>query len=136
MQPWTQYPKTRVGDAIMWAPEPTSPQPLWILGRVTCEKNQSCDAILFLPSGVTATKHDLWHADDPNCRSTPSHYREVGRGVFRLAPSELEFRELRERTIPALRREVADLRRMVERAGDPRDEERLTKRGRIPAGVQ
>jgi hypothetical protein len=81
---------------------------------VILEKNQSCDVILYLPEGRTATKHDCWHADDPNCKLTPGLYREPGRGVFRLAPSEVEARDLRDRVIPQLRSEVAMLSRRFE----------------------
>jgi hypothetical protein len=110
MLAWNQYPATRPGDRIIWAPEPNSNPLLWLVGIVILQKNQSCDLRVYCPDGREVTKHDCWHADDPNCKLTPGTYREPGRGVFRLAPSELESRDLRERIIPMLRREVAQVR--------------------------
>jgi len=130
MQIWSDYPVIRLGDTIMWAPEPKSPIHLWSMGRVICVKNQSCDAIVFMANGTTATKHDIWYATDPNCDLTPNHYREVGRGVFKLAPCEIEYRELRDKVVPALRREIAALKNRFEEVLSSGDESKLMRRVR------
>ena len=114
---WYDYPEMHQCDAIVWSPEPDSAPSLCVAGEVAVVKTQSLDARVFFPDGVI-TKHDLWHADDPNVKLDPL-YRQPGRGVFRLAHREIVNRQRDmklvelERKVDELQWQLADMRRQL-----------------------
>ena len=136
MLPWNQYPATRPGDRIIWAPEPNSNPLLWLVGIVILEKTQSCDLRVYCPDGREVTKHDCWHADDPRCKSAPQNYRDPERGVFRLSKTELERRRLLkflDEELPVLREDITLLRTATQnRQMNPEPEARGSRKA-VPA---
>jgi hypothetical protein len=98
------YPDVRQFTQVLFATEPGANEFQWAAGFVITKKNQSCDILVFRPEGVDY-RSDCWHADDPRCKSNPEMYRQMGRGVFRLAPEEIDRQRLARETLPRIFRE-------------------------------
>lgn len=85
------YPELRVGDDVEWSTEPSDRNIHF--GKVMALKTQSCDIMAFTESGLFP-KENCWHADDPRFYEHAQAIRHPDRGVFRVAKSELERREV------------------------------------------
>jgi hypothetical protein len=121
MADW-KYPEVQRGTQVEWATEPTAADANWLAGEVVRVKTESCD-IALSGFGHQGGRHDCWHAEDPRCKSTPQIYREDGRGVFRIAKSELDKRRILDfidKRLPKLEEQIAALSRTLAEREVPR----------------
>jgi len=105
------YPDIRAGDDIVFSTNPNDVASQWRYGKVATPKNNSADIVLF-SEGVVAFRHDCLHADDPRVSSTRL-WAEPGRGVFKLAQSEIERRDTAAR-LPSLEKKITRLEANLE----------------------
>ena len=87
------YPEVHQGDPVLVRGDPTSAT---VYGWVIEAKNQAIDAMVVTRKGVSK-RRDVWHEGDPRIITHAHQFEDGDRGIFALAPSELDRRELHKR---------------------------------------
>ena len=110
------YPDVKEGMEVLHATTPDATRLNWRLGKVVALKNKSCDIAIFTPNGMEY-RHDCFHVNDPRC-GEGRQWAESGRGVFQIAPCELEKVEMR-RTLDRVLSEFAAFKNAAKAAIEP-----------------
>ena len=84
------YPHIEANDMVLFATNPNAQDGQFRPGVVRIAKLNSCDITVDSDHG-REYRHDCLHIDDPRCKE-PAIWNETGRGVFKLAPRELQRR--------------------------------------------
>ena len=106
------YPDVQPGDEVLFAGNPDAQPFQWRLAKVHTQKHLSCDIMVETFTG-REFHHDCFHVNDPRVREG-KEWTDPTRGVFKLAPRELERRHMFSVRIPQLEASTARLQGAVE----------------------